>query len=92
MCDVDANVLFNDFVIYSAYLDRRARGVSVLVKRSLDAMVDLVYVGADGRLIVSVIAVSSSSFRVVAVYAPKDHGESVDFFHQLGLVLVDCRA
>lgn len=54
-----ASVLSNDFVVYSAYGDRQARGVSLLVKHSLGARVDLVYVDAEGWLVMANIAVSS---------------------------------
>lgn len=59
VCDVDASVLPNDFVVYSVYWDRQSRGVYLLLKRSLDARV--------GRLVVADIAVNNGSFRVVAV-------------------------
>lgn len=36
-----------------------------------------------GRLIVADIAVRSDSFRVVALYAPNDQEERVDFLRQL---------
>lgn len=46
VCKVDAHVLSNDFVVYSAYKSRSARELSLLVKHSLDMRVDLVYIGA----------------------------------------------
>lgn len=58
----------------------------MLVKRCLDKRVDRVHVGAESWFNVADIAVSS---RFVVVYAPKDQGERVDFFQQLGLFLVD---
>lgn len=59
VCNVDACVLSNDFV-YSAYGNRQARGISLLVKRNLGTRVDLIHVDAGGRLIVVDIAVKRS--------------------------------
>ena len=84
VCEADERVLSGDYVVFSAYGDRLARGVSLLVKRSLDAVVDIVHVGADGRLIVADVAVKSGSFRVVAVYAPNSAVERRSFLRRLG--------
>lgn len=46
--EVDARVLFSDFVFYLAYWDRLIRSVSLLVKHTLDAKVGLVHVEARG--------------------------------------------
>lgn len=54
--------------IYSAYGDGQARGVSLLVKHSLDVRLEFVHVDARCQLVVADIAVKSGSFRVV----PKD--------------------
>ena len=89
VCEADSRVLSNDFVVYSAYGNRQARGVSLLVKRSLDASVDLVHADVEGRLIVADIAVKSGAFRVVAVYAPNDRDERVAFYRRLEPFLVD---
>lgn len=45
VCNVDACVLETDFVVYSAYGERQARGISLLVKRTLDAKMNLVHAG-----------------------------------------------
>lgn len=69
----------SDIVIYSAYGDWLARGVSLLAKRTLGAKVDLIYIDVGvGRLIVTGIAVSS----IVVVYAPNGKMEYVSFFCQ----------
>lgn len=47
VCEVDARVLYSNFLIYPAYGVRLISGVSMLVKRSLDAIVDLVHVDAE---------------------------------------------
>ena len=60
-------VLESDFNVFSAYGSRTSVGVSLLVGRSLDADVDVVFAGDGGRL---VVAVKSFKFRLVAVYAP----------------------
>ena len=62
-------MLRRDFYVFSAFGDVFARGVSLLVKRSLDARVNVVYAGASGRLVVADVAVQKCEFRVVAVYA-----------------------
>lgn len=62
--NVDVGVLSNDFLVYSAYGVRRARGVSLLIKRTLDEKADLVHI-VD-------IAVKSASLRHVALHAPND--------------------
>ena len=83
VCQADERVLADDFVVYSAYGDRTSRGVSLLVKRSLGATVNVVFAGAAGRLIVADVAVNSRKFRIVAVYAPNSPGERVSFFREL---------
>lgn len=85
MCDVDARLLPNDFIGYSAHRQWQPRGVSSLAKRSLDMRVDLGYVGAEGRLVVTDISVKK--FR--SVYVSNDQGLRVGFFHRLGSFLVD---
>lgn len=37
LCEVDARVLSNGYVVFSAYADKRARDISLLVMRTLDA-------------------------------------------------------
>lgn len=78
VCRVDAHVLPSDFVVYSAYGDRLARDVSLLVKHTLDAKVDLVYVDGSGE-----------GWLIVVVYMPNEQMKCVMFFHQLGPFLVD---
>ena len=46
-CEADCRVLEDDFVVYSAFSSRLSAGVSLLVGRSLDAIVNLVFAG-DG--------------------------------------------
>lgn len=65
-------MLSNDFGVYSAYGHRLVRGISLLVKPTLDARVKLVHVDAEGRLIVTYIAMKRGLFQMVAVYAPND--------------------
>ena len=52
-CDADCRVLVNDFNVFSAYGSRASAGVSLLVGRSLDADVDVVFAGDGGRLVVA---------------------------------------
>ena len=81
--DLDDYVPKNLFEVYSAYGGPSSRGVSLLVKRSLNAVTDIVFAGAGGRLIVADVAVRSYKFRVVAVYAPNIVAERKAFFRQL---------
>lgn len=49
VCDINSHVLYSDVVVYSAYRDQVAKGVSLLVKRFLDARMNFVHVNAvDG--------------------------------------------
>ena len=56
---------------------------SLLVGRSLDADVDVVFAGDGGRLVVADVAVKSFKFRLVVVYAPNTAVERVSFFRRL---------
>ena len=46
-----------------------ALGISLLVRRSLAAAVDVIFAGDEDRLVVTDVAVKSFKFRLVAVYA-----------------------
>lgn len=54
-------MLSSDFVVYSTHGNQQAKCVSLLIKRTLRARVDLFYVDAGGLLIVDDIAVKKSS-------------------------------
>ena len=77
ICEVDARVLEEDYVVLSAFNDRCSTGVSLLIGRSLNVDFNLVFTGDGGRL---VDAVKSFAFRVVAVYVPNSAGERHSFF------------
>lgn len=83
VCDVDASVVSNEIVVYSAYGSRRVRGVSLLVKRCLDAKVGIVHLGAEDRFIVADITVNSVAFWFVALFR-EDRWDCFDFFRQFG--------
>ena len=68
-CGADCRVLENDFNVFSAYGSRTSAGVSLLVGRSVDADVDVVFAGDGSRLVVADVSVKSFKFRLVAVYA-----------------------
>ena len=57
VCVVDCRVLENDFVVFSAYGSRSSAWVSLLIRRSFDADVDVVFAGDKGRLVVADVAV-----------------------------------
>ena len=90
-CDADCRVLESDFNVFSAYGSCISAGVSLLVGRSLDADVDVVFAGNGGRLVVADVAVKSFKFRLVTVYAPNIVVERVSFFRRLALFLDDTK-
>ena len=61
----------------------------MLVGRSLDADIDVVFAGNGGRLVVADVAVKSFKFRLVAVNALNIAVERVSFFRQLAPFLDD---
>ena len=83
-CEADCRVLGNDFVVYSAFGRRLSAGVSLLVGRSLDAIVNIVFAGDGGRLLVADAAVKTFEFRIAAVYMPSTAAERRLFFRWLG--------
>ena len=90
-CDADCRVLESDFNVFSAYGSRISAGVSLLVGRSLDADVDVVFAGDGGRLVVVDVAVKSFKFRLVAVYASNITAERVSFFRRFAPFLDDTK-
>ena len=83
ICTADSRVRENDFNVFSAYGSHSSAGVSLLVGRSLDADVDVVFAGDEGRLVVADVAVKSFKFRLIAVYAPNIAVDRVSFFRRL---------
>ena len=59
ICAADCRVLENDFNVFSAYGSHTSVGVSLLVGRSLDADVNVVFAGDGGQLVVADVAVKS---------------------------------
>ena len=90
-CGADCRVLESDFNVFSAYGSRASAGVSLLVGRSLDTDVDVVFAGDRGRLVVADVAVKSFKFRLVAVYAPDIAAERISFFRRLAPFLDDTK-
>ena len=84
-------MLEGDFNIFSAYSRHSSTGVSLLVGRSLDADVDIVFACDGGRLVVADVAVKSFKFRLVAGYAPNISTERVSFFRRLASFLDDTK-
>ena len=83
ICAADSRVLENGYNVFSAYGSRSSAGVSLLVGRSLDADVDVIFTGDGGRLVVADVAVKSFKFWLVVVYAPNTTAERVSFFRRL---------
>ena len=81
ICATDSRGLENDFVVFSAYGSRAE--VSLLVGRSLDTDVNVVFAGDQGWLVVADVAVKSFRFQVVAVYASNIVVERASFFRRL---------
>ena len=91
ICDADCRVLEGGFNVFSAYGSRTSVGVSLLVGHSLNADVDVVFVGDGGRLVVADVAVKSFNFGLVAVYAPNIVAERVSLFRRLAPFLDDTK-
>ena len=91
ICAVDCRVLENDVNVFSAYDSRTSVGVSLLVGRSLDADVDVVFVGDGGRLFVADVAVKSFEFPLVVFYTPNVAAERASFFRRLAPFLDDSK-
>ena len=66
-----------------------SRYCPLLVRCSLNAIINLVFAGDGGRLFVADVIVKSFEFRVVAVYVPNCVGERCSFFQWLELSLND---
>ena len=90
-CGADCRVLRGDFVVYSAFGSRLSAGVSLLVGRSLDSIVNVVFAGDGGRLLVADVAVKTFEFRIAVVHAPSIAAERRVFFRRLGSFLDDSR-
>ena len=80
----DCRVLDNYFVVYSAFGSNLSARVSLLVGRSLDAIVNFVFAGDRGRLLVADVTVKTFEFRIAAVYVPDIAVERCLFFWRLG--------
>ena len=88
-CPRDERVFENDYVVYSAYTASRGAGVSLLVKRSLNAVVNLLYTDTQGRLLVADLSVNGKKFRVATVHAPNKSVERRTFFRKIEPYLAD---
>ena len=75
--------LSKTFKAYSAYYNSRSRGVSWLVKRSLDASCDPCYLDPEGRLCVLDVTIKGRAFRLIGVYAPNSQVELAAFFRRI---------
>ena len=84
-------MLESDLNVFSAYDCRNSAGACLLVGRSLDAEVDVVFAGDGGRLVVAVVAVKSFKFQLVAVNALNIAVERVSFFRRLAPFLDDSK-
>ena len=87
ICKADCRVLKDDFVVYSAFGSHFSAGISLLVGRSLDAIVNVVFAGDGGRLLVADVAVKTFEFRRAAVHVPNTTAERRSFLRWLGSFL-----
>ena len=76
--------LKDNIIVYSAFGSRFGAGVSLLVGRSLVAIVNVVFSGDGGRLLVADVAVKTFKFRIVAVHAAVHAAETRSFLRKLG--------
>ena len=76
-------MLEDGFVVFSAFGSHLSAGVSLLVGRSLDAIVNVVFAGDRGRLLIADVAVKTFEFRIAAVHAPDIASERRPFFRRL---------
>ena len=91
ICAADCRVLEGDFNVFSAYGSHGSAEVSLLVRRSLDANVDIVFAGDGDRLVVADVSVKSFKFCLVAVYASNIAAKRVSFFRLLAPFLDDTK-
>ena len=91
ICAADCRPLEDDFAVFSAFGSRCGAGISLLAGRSLNANVNIVFAGDEGRLVVADVAVKTFEFRVVAVYAPNTSGERRSFHRRLEPFLDDSK-
>ena len=78
-------------MVFSAFRSHCSAGVSLLLGRSLKAIVNLVFAGDGSRQVVADVAIKSFEFRVVVGYAPNCIGERHSFFRRLGPFLDDLK-
>ena len=71
-------------MVFLAFGSHCSAGVSLLIRRSLNAIANLVLADDGGRLVVVDVAVKSFEFRVVAIYHPNSVGEIRSFFRRFG--------
>ena len=70
-------------MVFSAFSSHFSAGVSSLVGRSLNAIVNLVFSSDGGRLVAADIAVKAFEVRVVAIHAPNCIGKKRSLFRRL---------
>ena len=81
ICEADCRMLKN--VVYSAFGSHSSTGVSLLVGCSLDAIVDVVFAGDGGQLLVADVAVKTFEFRIAVVHVPNTTAERRSFLRRL---------
>ena len=86
-CEADCRVLEDEFVVFSVFGSHLSAEASLLVGRSLDAIVNLVFAGDGCRPLVADVAVKTFEFRIAAVHARNTSAERRPFFRRLGSFL-----
>ena len=70
-----------------SFIQHSAANSALLDGRSLDAIVNMVFTGDGGRLLVADVAVKTFEFRIAAVHAPCSAAERHPFFRRMGSFL-----
>ena len=72
------------WVVFLTFSSHCSIEVSLLVECSLNVIVNLVFAGDRGWLVVADVVIKSFEFRMVAGYAPNSISKRHSFFRQLG--------
>ena len=84
-------MLEKDFAVFSAYGSGNSAGGSLLVGRSLDADVSVVFAGDEGQLVVAGVPLKASSSGWSWFMRPIPLGRGFPFFRRLAPFLDDSK-
>ena len=86
---LDERVFRNHFDVFSSYGIPSGRGVSLLIRQSLEAVVNVVFRDDEGRLLVADLKIDEKQFRIVIVHAPCNTRKRRNFLTTLEPYLTD---